>query len=132
MTIQRSQPLFGPDIPGAAIRSFLQLTILPPSQRWMFFSAGKAASSSTLNLLFEMEFGRPLSVHFDAPHDINPSAVVHQLANHGVFSRALKLGLGMPDLLALPAERLLVVRNPYARAVSAFRYLCRSDELRAS
>jgi len=125
--IEATRAQLGEAVPTAAARMFLNLSILPPSKRWIFLSLGKNGSSSTLKLLFELEFGHRLSAHFDAPVDINPSAIVHQLAEHGVFGRALKLGLGLDDLLALDAERLVIVRNPYDRALSAYRYFCQSD-----
>ncbi len=49
-----------------------------------------------------------------------------------MFGRALELGLGLDDLLQLRSERFVVVRNPYTRLASAFRYICRSNELGAS
>jgi hypothetical protein len=130
--IEETASALGPDVPREAARGFLSLSILPPSKRWIFLSLGKNASSSTLQLLFELEYGTRLTAHFDALHDINPSAVVHKLADTGVFARAIELGLGLDALLALPAERLLIVRSPYARAISAFRYFCTSDEMAAS
>jgi hypothetical protein len=41
--------------------------------------------------------------------------------------------MSLPDLLAPqgPRERICVVRDPMARAVSGFRYFCRSDALKS-
>jgi Sulfotransferase family len=127
--IEETRATLGQGVSFEAARGFLYLSILPPSKRWVFLSLGKNASSSTLKLLFEMEFGHKLSASFTPLADINPSAVVHKLADTGVFTRALNLGLTAQTLVALPAERLLVVRNPYARAVSSFRYFCKSNDL---
>ena len=112
-----------------AARDFLFQTILPPSMRWCFVSVGKNASSSTLRFLFRAEFGCDLTVKVTPKHDINPAAEVHMLAEYGVFSRALWQGLSAQNLLgdAGPPERICVVRDPHARAVSAFLYLCQSQ-----
>lgn len=109
-----------------AARAFLRQIILPPSMRWAFMSVGKNGSSSVLRLLFRAEFGCDLSVAVRPLHDVNPSAEVHMLADEGVFSRAILRGLTASDLLSegTVGERICVVRDPYARAVSAFRYLC--------
>ena len=60
--------------------------------------------------------------------DINPDAAIHMLAENGVFTRALWQGLSAGELTTPngPAERICVVRDPFARAVSGFRYLCES------
>jgi hypothetical protein len=111
-----------------AARHFLMQIILPPSGRWAFISTGKNASSSVLRFLFRAEFGTDLTASYDSALDINPAAVVHQLAEHDVFSRATLLGLSARRICeARDIARLCVVREPGARARSAFRYLCRSD-----
>jgi hypothetical protein len=114
-----------------AARDFLFQAILPPSMRWCFMSVGKNASSSTLRFLFRAEFDCELTVNVTPRSDINPSAQVHMLTEHRLFSRALLLGISAPDLLGAegPQERICVVRDPFARAISAFRYLCRSHIL---
>lgn len=127
--IEETRATLGKSISFESARGFLYLSILPPSKRWVFLSLGKNASSSTLRHLFELEYGHKLNANFQSLLDINPSAVVHKLADSGVFTRALNLGLTAKALVALPAERLLVVRNPYERAVSAFRYFCKSNDL---
>ncbi len=129
--VRDTRALLGQKVPVEAVRRFLDLVILPPSESWAFLSTGKAASSSVLRFLYEIEYGHPLTSKFISPHDINPAAVVHQLSLHGVFGRARMLGLSIDAVKARTRERLLVVRNPHARAASAFRYLCRSHELGA-
>lgn len=52
---------------------------LPASLRWAFLNNGKAGTSSARRFLFQMEFGVPLTVNWDVPHDINPDGVVHSL-----------------------------------------------------
>ncbi len=116
-----------------AARNYLEQIIFPRSRRWAFISVGKNASSTTLRFLFEAEFGAPFTTQITPLDDINPSATVHRLADFGVFSRALRQGLSSADLLAPdgPRERLCIVRDPLARAVSGFRYLCKSHRLAA-
>jgi hypothetical protein len=112
-----------------AARRFLSLIILPPSKKWAFISTGKNASSSTLNFLFHAEFNTHLNANFSSPTDINPEAVVHKLADVGVFSRAILLGMTATELLQQEnMERICIVRNPYERAASSFRYFCQSNE----
>ena len=108
-------------------RRWLNRMILPPSMRWAFASIGKSASTTTLRFLFKAEYGTELTARYDSRHDINPGAVVHQLAEAGVFARAYALALDADALVARTTERICVVRDPAARALSAFAYLCRSD-----
>jgi hypothetical protein len=155
MTANAPEPLFGPPAPQAkrdraaritsrahpevfptpeAAKRFLKLIIVPPSLAWSFVSVGKSASTSTLSALFQAEFGHPLSVAFNSAVDINPDAVVHQLAEARVFARWFHLGRPVRALTGPdgPTERFCVVRDPFARAVSAFRYLCMSQRAGAS
>lgn len=122
-----SSALFPPGTSDKVIRSYLQLIILGPARRWAFLSIGKNASSSTLRVLYEMEFGHPLTVRYASPIDINPSAVIHQLSEAGVFRRALDLAMTAQEVRDADLLRLMVVRDPMARAVSAYRYFCRSN-----
>ncbi|WP_118138393.1 sulfotransferase family 2 domain-containing protein [Oceanicella sp. SM1341] len=117
----------------AAAWGFLFQVILPPSLRWGFISVGKNASSSTLRLLFRAEFGCDMSVRATPEHDINPSAALHMLVDHGVFSRAVWQGHSAQRLIGSngPKERICVVREPFGRAVSGFRYLCKSHRAKS-
>lgn len=112
---------------------FLFQIILPPSGRWGFISVGKNASTSTLKLLYQAEFGHPLSADAKPDHDINPEAAVHMLSDHGVFTRALWQGMSARDVTGAkgPGERLCIVRDPLARAVSGFRYIGTSHRARS-
>ena len=112
-------------------KNFLFQIILPPSMRWGFISVGKSGSSSTLRYLFQAEFGCEFTAKAAPLNDINPSAAVHMLTEHGVFSRAFWRGLSIQELISErgPKERICVVRNPHDRAISAFRYLCQSHVL---
>jgi hypothetical protein len=111
-------------------RVFLAHIILPPSKRWAFISVGKSGSTSVLRSLFRAEYGCELTVAVTPLHDVNPQPEVHMLAEHGVFSRAILLGMTASDMLhdRFAGERICVVRDPFARAVSAFRYLGYSHE----
>jgi hypothetical protein len=109
---------------------YLFRVILPPSLRWVYRPVGKTGTSSLLKLLFEIEFGTKFSFKTTPLDDINPSHEFHMLANSRVFGRALEYGLSLPALIADPryGVRIALVRNPYSRAVSAWRYLCLSHE----
>lgn len=136
-TVTRSLPAFEDGAERPDIRHFLTHTILGPphaeaSKNWAFMSTGKNGSSSTLRYLYELEFGHPPTAHFNSPHDINPSALIHVLADHGVFRRAIAARMSVPDLQNNIPHRLMVVRNPISRAVSGFRYFCQSDRSGAS
>lgn len=125
--VRESAPLFPAGTSEKVIRSYLGLIILGPACRWGFLSIGKNGSSSTLRVLYEMEFGHPLTVRYASPLDINPSAVIHQLSDAGVFARALDRGMSAAAVRDADMLRLMVVRDPMARAVSAYRYFCRSN-----
>lgn len=113
-----------------AVRFLVQI-ILPPSKRWAFISTGKNASTSFLSYAFEAEFGCKLGVKLDPLVDINPKAVVHEVANSFAFSRAYIQGMSARDVLSVEGmQRICIVRNPYNRALSAFTYFCSSQELR--
>jgi hypothetical protein len=128
--VAKTRAKFPSEFPNEeAARRFLRQVILPPSLRWSFVSVGKNASSSILRLLFKAEFGIDLTVSCAPVRDINPSAEIHMLMDYGVFSRALLRGLSLRHLLNhLGMERICVVRDPFARAISSFRYFCRSNE----
>jgi hypothetical protein len=112
-------------------RDYLRSVILPPSLRWAYVLNGKSASSTLLRFLFRVEFGSELTVAFDSNWDINPAALVHQLYDRNVFHRAVWIPLSAGELLERPdLLRIALVRHPLARAISAFRYFCRSNELR--
>lgn len=112
----------------AAAAGYLFQIILPPSMKWGYISVGKSASSSTLNYLFQAEYGCDMTAKIKPEHDINPAAALHMLVEYGIFSRALWQGMSAQDILSSkgPRERICVVRDPLARAVSGFRYLCQS------
>lgn len=109
------------------IRQFLARICLPASERWAFVVTGKAATTTTLALLFEAEFGLPFTVRARAAGNPNPDVGLHALMWHDVFCTALTLPRPLDSLAAdSRVERVAVVRHPETRAVSAFLYLCRS------
>jgi hypothetical protein len=114
-------------------RNYLRSVFLPPSLRWAFISTGKNASSTVKRFLFYLEFGCELTAEFDSSTDINPAAIVHQLGDSNVFQRAIYVPLCASELLAISGiKRIAIVRHPFARIVSAFRYFCSSNELKSS
>ncbi|WP_347311280.1 sulfotransferase family 2 domain-containing protein [Defluviimonas sp. SAOS-178_SWC] len=110
------------------VARYLASIHLPASLTWSFLNNGKAGTSSARRFLFELEFGAPLTVHWNVRHDINPDSVVHYLQGEtGVLRAAVALSTPFATLDA--ALRLTTVRHPLTRAVSAFEYLCKSNDL---
>lgn len=119
-------------MPGAfATRSasdeFFSYMVTPRSGRWAFRPNGKAGSTVALHALFRLSFGHELSVKVSDPRDINPDGSIHRTMWAGVF-RPLHLRHDVDDLphYLRHTRYLSIVRNPADRAVSAFRYICRS------
>lgn len=118
--------------PGAIASSedagiYLGAICAPQNRRWVFCSNGKSGTSSAKRFLFELSFGSKLSVNFVSQSDINPDAVSDHLIAADVF-RPLSF---MHDALEVfdTALRLATVRAPESRAVSAFLYICKSNEM---
>ncbi|WP_313335909.1 sulfotransferase family 2 domain-containing protein [Sphingobium yanoikuyae] len=129
--IEKTRSTFPDHFPSyEAAKRFLNLIIISPSNKWAFMSVGKVASSSILHMLFKSEYGVDLTVSIKPDRDINPDAAVHMLADNQVFSRALLQGISATDLISGggPQERIVMLRDPMQRAVSAFRYFCLSDD----
>lgn len=110
--------------------AFLNVLYTPASGRWCFASSGKTGTTSALAMLFELEFGVPLTARVADPADMNADAAQHRTVMAGVF-RLLPQRGDVPDIPAFLAStlRIATVRHPTARAWSAFRYLCRSQAL---
>ena len=112
----------------ADVRQLLARICLPASERWAFAVTGKAATTTTLALLFEAEFGEPFSLRARSAGGLNPHEAAHALMWSDVFVTALQLPRSLADLAGAPGlERIATVRHPETRAVSAFEYLCRSN-----
>jgi Sulfotransferase family len=118
--------------PGAFHRSdealdWLSHMITPVSEAWVYLGNAKSGTTSTKTFLFHLEFGAPVTVHFEPPRDINPDGIAHAMQRAGVFRSISNLPKGLKTLRE--ALRLVTARHPSSRAVSSFRYLCLSDEL---
>ncbi|SIQ23975.1 Sulfotransferase family protein [Paracoccus thiocyanatus] len=112
-----------------AAAQFLRSIHMPASFRWAFLNNGKSGTSSARRLLFELEFGVPLTAKWDVPGDINSDAIVHHMQGPaGILRPALVIPNGVARLES--ALRITTVRHPVDRALSGFDYLCRSHELR--
>ena len=108
------------------VQDFLSRITVPASLRWAFLTNDKCATSSTLRCLFQLEFGVPLTVALDTSDDINPDSVVHRLHQASVLRKLIELKRGVEILPA--ALRLTTVRHPATRALSAFFYLCATQD----
>ncbi len=109
---------------------YLFRVILPPSFNWVYKPIAKTGTSSILRFLFEIEFETKFTFKTTPLDDINPSHESHMLASSRVFGRALEYGLSLSTLTTSPqfGARFALVRNPYSRAISSWRYLCVSHE----
>lgn len=125
--LRTAYPDLLPDTDAAA--QYLRRIHVPASMRWAFLNNGKAGTSSARRLLFQLEFGVPLTVAWDVADDINSDAVAHRLQGpSGILRQAAQIANPVARLGT--ALRLTTVRHPVTRALSAFDYLCRSHELR--
>ncbi len=101
----------------------------PKSNRWIYQLNAKSGNSFTLGLLFELEFGVPFTAQMQSGTNQHPDFALFQLCRAGLCSNIAQHALSAAQFEALPGLRLATVRNPFARAVSSFRYFCRSHEL---
>lgn len=106
--------------------AYMNQIIMPHSRRWAYCGNGKSGTSSTKRFLFELEFATPLTAGLKLTSDINPDVAAHHLATADVFRPVSFMGKGLDAINN--TLRLTTVRHPAARAVSAFLYLCRSDD----
>ena len=108
-------------------RDFLSFPIVGPEGRWAYMPSGKTGTTSALQGLFELEFGVPLATRIAAHDNLNRDQAVHRLTQAGVFLRLAEVpGRKGPLAMLDDTVRLATVRHPLARAISGFRYLCRS------
>lgn len=112
----------------AEAEAYLNAICAPFGRGWVFCSNGKSATSSAKRFLFELEFGTPLNASFVSQADINPDAVSDFLITADVFRPLSHMHDGLEVFGR--ALRLATVRHPEKRALSAFLYLCKSDELK--
>lgn len=105
---------------------WMELVFVPHSKRWAFVRNGKAGTTSTLQFLFELEFGCPFTARVTLPGDLNPDAAAQQLASADVFRPLSGFPRGLDAIDG--ALRLATVRHPTSRVVSAFNYICQTHD----
>lgn len=105
-------------------RAFLGNICLPVSGLWAYAMTTKAASSSMKRLLFQLEFGQPLTTDVNDPDDLNGDAATTRLLDTRLLARAHDVE--DPAAALAGALRITTVRDPALRAVSAFKHLCRA------
>lgn len=115
----------------AAMRSFLDLIWFPKSRAWRYQLNGKSGNSFVLELLFELEFGVPFTTWVDPAVTGNQHArfALFQVRDAGLYSNAMRENDTWQDFTSFSGLTLATVRDPYARALSGFFYLCRSHRL---
>lgn len=107
----------------------LDRIVFPASQRWAYAVMPKAATSTTLALLFEAEFGVPYTMRATIPSDPDSGTSLHHLVDHNIFATALQLPRSLADVAGDDdLERIVVVRHPEQRAASAFEYVCHCND----
>ena len=106
---------------------FFGYMVTPPGGRWAFRPNGKTATTRTLEVLFQLEFGHPNTAEGDVAFDLNPDGAAHRMTQAQVFRHLIERDEAeMPDDYLRRALYVVTVRDPAARALSAFRYLCRA------
>lgn len=107
------------------VAAFLGRIDFPASRRWVLAVNPKCANTSVKRLLFRLEYGTELTAAYHSPFDINTDGPAQRLSVASVF-RNLDVTAGATAILD-GALRLTTARHPVPRAVSMFRYLCRSN-----
>jgi hypothetical protein len=110
--------------PQAAQR-FLSMVWFPASRRWRYPLNGKTGNTYTLQLLFWLEFGSFPGVQLRTPTNHHPELAIFSFRDAGLVRNFADVPFR--QFREFPGITLVTVRNPYARAVSGFRYLCRSQ-----
>ncbi len=111
----------------AAMVRFLDSLSLPSTGAWAYARIPKTGTHSVLDALHQLEFGYPLTTKVTLPNNISSNMAPHMLDEAGVFMSPLQSHHTSETLRA--AMRFTVIREPVARAMSSFRYLCKSHEL---
>lgn len=114
---------------AAAAKRFLQLIYFPASRHWRYQLNGKSGNTFTLNLLFELEFGGPFTCRLNDTDNQHPDFALFQLPAARLMENAIGAEDTIDAVLHFPGLSIATVRNPFSRAVSGFRYLCRSHEI---
>ncbi len=116
---------------SAALQSYLKLIVQPPSKAWRYQLNGKSGNTFTLNLLYELEHGYPFRgrVAVSETGNQHPDFALFAQVGSGLLSTALVESKTWEDFCNFPGLRLATVRHPAKRALSGFRYLCRSHDV---
>lgn len=112
-----------------AAQRYLTHWWFPASRRWRYQLNGKSGNTYALALLFRLEFGVPFTARVVTEANQHPDFALFQQVDAGLLSNAARAGDRLPDVIRFPGLTLATVRNPYARAFSAYRYLCRSHRV---
>ncbi|MCA0922772.1 sulfotransferase family 2 domain-containing protein [Pseudooceanicola nanhaiensis] len=108
--------------------SFLDYIFTPADKSWAYLPSGKTGTSSTLAFLFHLTTGHPLTAHLQQLNGMNPDQAAHELHRTMVFCSLLARGDKIrPARYLQRTLKLATVRDPMARAISGFRYLCQAD-----
>lgn len=109
--------------------AFLDYIFTPPDGSWAYLPSGKTGTTSTLAFLHHLQTGHPLSARLQEKNGMNPDQAAHELHRAQVFCFLLSRGDRTgPDTYLKRTLKLATVRDPMARAISGFTYLCRADE----
>lgn len=123
---QRFSDLFPDAFSGLdEVVAYLGRILVPASRTWAFTANNKCGTTTTKRLLFELEFGTPLTVELEASDDINTDVVPQKLQGAKIF-RSLATLPRAPEVLK-SALRLTTVRHPASRVLSAFLYICETQ-----
>lgn len=108
----------------------MERVLVPATFRWAYATNAKAATTAILMALYRLEFGHALTARMDDPFGMNSEQSPHQLAAPRIFARLDQVADPLPRLDT--ALRFAAVREPFARALSGFRYICRAQEIGTS
>jgi hypothetical protein len=113
----------------AALR-FTRQVWFPASRSWRYQLNGKSGTTYVLNLLFELEYGAPFTCQVSAVTTGNqhPDFALFQLSQAGLYSNSVREEEDLAAFDGFKGLSLATVRNPYSRALSGYRYICRSHE----
>lgn len=123
----KAAPSAFPD--AAAAKRFVQLIYFPASRRWRYQLNGKSGNTFVLNLLFELEFGTPFTCRLTETDNQHLDFALFQQPQARLLANVLSTGEDVSAVLEFPGLSLATVRDPFSRARSGFRYLCRSHEV---
>lgn len=105
---------------------YLDTLTLPASGAWAYARIPKTGTHSVLAALHRFEFDCEITTPVQVGDNTSDDMAPHLLDVAGVFMSPLQTHHA-PEVLT-NALRFTLVRNPVQRAVSGFRYLCRSHE----